>query len=251
VSTNNASLGRTALVTGCNRGIGRAVAEELAAQGTDLIAHARCENDMFLKDMKKLVDIYRVKITPVFFDLCDLESMKSEVRRLLSSGIRIDILINNAGIAHSGLFQMTPVSKVREVFDVNFFAQLELMQLLIRHMIRNRFGIVVNVSSIAGIDLHAGNIAYGVSKSALIAATKTVAAEVGANGVRVNVIAPGMTNTELASKFGQKAAQQAVSESAAKRVATVAEIARVIAFLASEQSSFVNGEVIRVDGGIA
>lgn len=251
MTVDSVLLGRTALVTGCNRGIGRAVAEELAAQGADLIAHARNTSDSFLAEMKTIADLHRVRVDTIFFDLCDIESMKAEVKKILGSGIKVDILINNAGVAHGGLFQMTPVSKIREVFDVNFFAQLEMMQLLIRHMVRNRSGSIVNVSSIAGIDLHAGNIAYGVSKNALIAATKTIAAEVGVHGVRVNTVAPGMTATDLASEFGEKAMEQAVSESAAKRIANVAEVAQVITFLASERSSFVNGEVIRIDGGIA
>ena len=176
-------IGRTALVTGCNRGIGRAVAEELAAQGANLIAHARCTSDFFLSEMNALADLYKVKIDPIFFDLCDTESMKAEVKRILGSGVQINILVNNAAVAHGGLFQMTPISKVREVFDINFFAQVEMMQLLIRHMIRNQAGSIVNVASISGIDLHTGNIAYGVSKTALIAATKTIAAEVGVQAI--------------------------------------------------------------------
>jgi 3-oxoacyl-[acyl-carrier protein] reductase len=249
VSVDPTLLGRTALVTGCNRGIGRAVAEELASQGANLIAHARCESDLFLADMNVLADKYKVKISPVFFDLRDLESLKAEVKNLLASGVRIDILVNNAGIAHGGLFQMTPILKVREVFDVNFFAQLELMQLLVRHMIRNRSGAIVNIASIAGIDLHAGNIAYGVSKTALIAATKTVAAEVGVHGVRVNAVAPGLTMTDLFDEMEIKARTQMLEESSMKRLAEIPEIAKTIAFLVSDSASFVNGHVLRVDGG--
>lgn len=251
MTIDKALFGRTALVTGCNRGIGRAVAEELASQGANLVAHARREDPLFLADMNELAVLHGVKVHPIFFDIADTESMKAEVKKILEGGVQVDVLVNNAGVAHGGLFQMTPVSKVREVFDVNFFAQLEMMQLLIRHMIRNQSGSIINVSSIAGIDLHAGNIAYGVSKTALIAATKTIAAEVGAHGVRVNAIAPGMTDTDLASKFGEKAMDQAKRESAAKRLAKVGEVAQVVAFLASDRSSFVNGEVIRIDGGIA
>ena len=242
-------IGRTALVTGCNRGIGRAVAEELAAQGANLIAHARCTSDFFLSEMNALADLYKVKVDPIFFDLCDIESMKAEVKKILGSGIHVDILVNNAGVAHGGLFQMTPISKVREVFDVNFFAQLEMMQLLIRHMIRNQSGSIINVSSIAGIDLHAGNIAYGVSKNALIAATKTIAAEVGVHGVRVNAVAPGLTRTDMFDEMEIKARTQMVEESSMKRLAGLTEIAKTIAFLASDAASFINGHVLNVDGG--
>ena len=170
MTIDKALFGRTALVTGCNRGIGRAVAEELASQGANLVAHARREDPLFLADMNELAVLHGVKVHPIFFDIADTESMKAEVKKILEGGVQVDVLVNNAGVAHGGLFQMTPISKVREVFDVNFFAQLEMMQLLIRHMIRNQSGSIINVSSIAGIDLHAGNIAYGVSKTALIAA---------------------------------------------------------------------------------
>lgn len=251
MTVDSTLFGRTALVTGCNRGIGRAVAEELASHGANLIVHARHKSELFKSEMNDLAELHKVKIETVFFDLCDFESMKAEVKRILGSGTQIDILVNNAGVAHGGLFQMTPISKVREIFDVNFFAQLEIMQLLIRHMIRNQSGSIVNISSIAAIDLHAGNIAYGVSKTALIAATKTIAAEVGVHGVRVNAVAPGMTGTDLASEFGKKAMEQAIDKSAAKRIANVVEVAQVVTFLASDSASFVNGEVIRIDGGIA
>ncbi len=249
MTVDKALFGRTALVTGCNRGIGRAVAEEFALQGANLVAHARCEDPLFLSDMNELADLHGIDVRPVFFDLSDTESMKVEVKKILGSGIRVDVLVNNAGLAHGGLFQMTPISKIREVFDVNFFAQLEMMQLLVRHMIRNQSGSIINVSSIAGIDLHAGNIAYGVSKTALIAATKTIAAEVGAHGVRVNAVAPGLTKTDMFDEMEVKARTQMIDQSSMKRLAEIFEIAKAIAFLASDSASFINGHVLRVDGG--
>lgn len=249
MTIDKALFGRTALVTGCNRGIGRAVAEELASQGANLVAHARREDPLFLADMNELAVLHGVKVHPIFFDIADTESMKAEVKKILEGGVQVDVLVNNAGVAHGGLFQMTPISKVREVFDVNFFAQLEMMQLLIRHMIRNQSGSIINVSSIAGIDLHAGNIAYGVSKTALIAATKTIAAEVGAHGVRVNAVAPGLTKTDMFDEMEIKARNQMMDQSSMKRLAEIFEIAKAIAFLASDSASFINGHVLRVDGG--
>ena len=249
MTVDSTLFGRTALVTGCSRGIGRAVVEEFAAQGASLIVHARRESELFKSEMNELADLHKVKIETVFFDLYDLESMKAEVKKFLGSGTQIDILVNNAGVAHGGLFQMTPISKVREIFDVNFFAQLEMMQLHLRHMIRNQSGSIINVASIAGIDLHTGNIAYGVSKAALIAATKTVAAEVGVHGVRVNAVAPGLTRTDMFDEMEIKARTQMVEESSMKRLAELTEIAKTIAFLASDAASFINGHVLNVDGG--
>jgi 3-oxoacyl-[acyl-carrier protein] reductase len=144
---------------------------------------------------------------------------------------------------------MTSLRTIREVFNTNFFAPVELTQLLIRRLIKQQNGTVINVASIAGLDLNEGNIAYGVSKAALIAATKTLAAELGGVGVRVNAIAPGLTDTEMSQMMESRAACQMIERSAMKRKATKEEIVDVFIFLASDASRFLNGQVIRVDGG--
>ena len=144
---------------------------------------------------------------------------------------------------------MTPVSIVRGVFDVNFFAQLELTQLILRRMTRQKSGAIVNIGSIAGLDLSAGNIAYGASKAALMACTQTLAAEVGSLGVRVNAVAPGLTDTAMATQMEKRAETRMIENSAMRRLATVEEIAQVVLFLASDAASFVNGQVIPVNGG--
>jgi 3-oxoacyl-[acyl-carrier protein] reductase len=177
--------------------------------------------------------------------------MKVSVNELLPPDRKIDVLINNAAVAHGGLFQMTPISVVRSVFDVNFFAQLELTQLMIRRMSRQKSGAIVNIGSISGIDLAAGNVAYGVSKAALMAFTQTLAAEVGPLGLRVNGVAPGLVMTDMATQMEKKAGIEMIQNSAMKRMAAVEEIAQVVLFLASDAASFVNGQVIHVNGGRA
>ena len=240
---------KTIFITGANRGIGRAIAEAFAQAGASLLVHSRSETPAFAEDMLDLATRHGVQIERVAFDMTDTSAMKAAVNAALPVGRPIDVLVNNAGIAHGGLFQMTPVSVVRNVFDVNFFAQLELTQLILRRMTRQKSGAIVNIGSIAGLDLSAGNIAYGTSKAALMACTQTLAAEVGALGVRVNAVAPGLTDTEMATQMEKKAKTRMIESSAMQRLATAEEIAQVVLFLASDAASFVNGQVIPVNGG--
>lgn len=242
-------LNKTVLITGANRGIGRAIAEAFAQAGADLIVHSRSQTSAFAEDMLALAGRYMVAVEHVVFDMTDIHAMKTAINAALPPGRKIDVLVNNAGIAHGGLFQMTPVSVVRSVFDVNFFAQLDLTQLMVRRMSRQKAGAIVNIGSVAGLDLAAGNVAYGVSKAALMAFTQTLAAEVGPMGVRVNAVAPGLVDTEMATHMEKKAGTEMIQNSAMKRLATVEEIAQVVLFLASDAASFVNGQVIPVNGG--
>ncbi len=244
-------LNKTVMITGSNRGIGRAMAEAFAQAGASLIVHSRSQTSAFAEDMSALATQYGVTVERVTFDMTDTPAMKASINAALPPGRKIDVLVNNAGIAHGGLFQMTPVSVVRSVFDVNFFAQLELTQLMIRRMSRQKSGAIVNIGSIAGLDLAAGNVAYGVSKAALMAFTQTLAAEVGSMGVRVNAVAPGLVDTEMATQMEKKAGTEMIQSSTMKRLATVTEIAQVVLFLASDAASFVNGQVIPVNGGRA
>lgn len=241
--------GKTAFITGANRGLGRAFVEEFAKNGADVVAHARRDSAEFRESCSELAEKCSVKVMPVFFDLTDSAAMKTAVRELIAGRMPINVLVNNAGIAHGGFFQMTAMTKVREVFEVNLFAQMELTQLLLRYMIKNGGGSIINIASISGMDLLVGNCAYGVSKAAIIAFTKTLAAECGANGVRVNAVAPGLTDTEMANQMEERAGNRMVERSAMNRRARPEEIAKAVVFLASDNASFINGTIMRIDGG--
>lgn len=242
--------GRIALVTGSSRGIGTTIVAALAGAGASVYAHARESTPQFIDQMGALGRRHGVEIWPIAFDLRDSAAMKQVVTSIPRTP-GLDILVNNAGVAHGGLAQMTPMATIREVFDINFFAQIELTQLLLRRMSRTGTASVINVASIAGLDLRPGNIAYGTSKAALIAATKTMAAEMARSGVRFNAIAPGLTDTDMAGQMDPAAGTRMVEDSAMKRLALPEEIANAVVFLASDAASFINGQVLRLDGGSA
>lgn len=237
------------LITGSNGGIGRALTEAFASSGYNIIAHELNESNPHTEFLKSIEQQYNVSVRPTYFDLTNSEEMKAEVRKLIKDKVDIDVLVNCAGIAHGGLFQMTSMDTIRKVFDINFFSMMELTQLLLRPMVRRKSGCIINFSSISGLDSKAGNCAYGTSKAAVIAWTKTLASELAPLGIRVNAIAPGLTDTNMAKQMEDKAGAAMISDSAMNRLGRPEEIANVALFLASDKASFVNGQVIRVDGG--
>ena len=242
---------KTVFITGSRRGLGWAMAEEFAKNGANIIAHARTQSDEFSQRLKDLSEIYGVNVSAVYFDITDTAAMKEVLKDLIiKQKTNIDVLINNAGIAHGGLFQMTPVSKIREVFETNLFAQMEITQIVLKSMMRKKSGVIINMSSVLGLDIKEGSCAYGLSKAAVAAWTKTLAAECAPYGIRANAIAPGLIDTDMAKLMEEKAEQEMISSSAMNRLGCPAEIAKTALFLASDDASFINGQVIRVDGGM-
>lgn len=241
--------GKSAFITGTNRGIGRALVTEFARNGADIIAHARKKTPEFMSMLEDIASMYGVSITPLFFDMVNSEAMKAEIRVFLSSKTPVDILVNNAGMAHFGLFQMTSMAKVREIFNVNLFAQMELTQLLLRPMMRRRGSCIINMGSVMGLDLPQGGSSYGLSKAAFIAFTRVLSAECGPLGIRVNAIAPGLIATEMAAQMGDTAEEVMLAQCALRRLGSPEEIAKAAVFLASENASYISGQILRIDGG--
>lgn len=239
---------KVVIITGAGQGIGREIARQCAENKMIVYANDLREGtiDAFSEEM---LEKYNAQLIPLYFDITDESAIKSAVTRIKNEYGRIDVLINNAGIAHGGLFQMTTVNQIKQVFEINLFSHMRLTQLVLRFMIRQKSGSIVNLGSISGLDLNAGNCAYGVSKAAIMAWTKTLAAEVGGFGIRVNAIAPGLTDTSMAALMEEQAGNTMLNNSAMKRLARPEEIANLALFLASEKASFINGQVIRVDGG--
>jgi len=243
--------GKNAIITGCNRGIGKSILETFAKNGANIWACVRTQNNEFDIFINELMKAYYVQITPIYFDLSNYEQIKSGVKVIMSEKKKIDILVNNAGITYNALFQMTSMDKLEEVFKVNYFSQVLLTQYIVKLMVRQNSGSIINIASSAAIDANPGRSAYGASKAAVICTSKAMAAELGDKGIRVNAIAPGITNTDMvAESMSKEVIEETVSQTSLKRMGIPTDIAEAVLFLASDLSSYVTGQVLRVDGGL-
>lgn len=241
---------KSAVITGTNRGIGRAITEAFAREGANIWAHTRKETPEFVQDMQNMEKKYNVKITPMYFDMTDSVAMKVAVKTIMASKTPIDILVNNAGIVEYGAFQMFPMAKIRQVYEVNFFSVIEFTQLITRIMARQKKGSIINLGSVAGIDVSSGNTAYGTSKAAIIALTKTLSVELAPLNIRVNALAPGLVETNMLDTIEASTYEKMLTTTALNRLGQPEEIASAVVFFASELSSYITGQILRVDGGV-
>jgi len=239
------------VVTGSNRGIGKAIIEVLAKNGANIFACARKKDEEFENYINNLSSQFNIYIKPIYFDLSNKDELKEAFKKIKDEKVLIDGLVNNAGAIWTNIFTMTPMSKFNEMFNINYFSQIEWTQYILKLMIRNKKGSIVNISSSAAIYANEARSAYAGAKSALITTSKVLAKEIGRYGIRVNVIAPGLTETKMMRDSTTKdAINSVISQSCLQRVARVDEIANVVLFLLSDLSSYITSEVIRVDGGL-
>lgn len=242
---------KNAIITGCNRGIGEKILEKLSSNGANIFACIRKKNDQFESKILNLSQKYKVKISPIYFDFADQELVKQSAKKILDSGVPIDILVNNAGILDVSIFQMTSMKKLKEMFEINFFSQISFTQNILKSMIKNKSGSIINLASITAIDGNEGRSAYAATKSALIAQMKTLSKEVGIFNIRVNCIAPGLIDTEMLSKnTSSDIIENMKKEISLRRLGSPEEIADIALFLSSNLSTYISGQVIRADGGM-
>lgn len=241
---------KNAIITGCNRGIGRAILEAFASNGANIFACTRRESPEFSELIDEFSEKYSVSIIPIYFDVSSIDEIRSAVKLIQSAKKPIDALVNNAGITYNALFQMSTMDKLKEVFDVNFVSQFILTQYISKLMVRQKSGSIINIASTAGIDGNSGRSVYGASKAAVICMTKAISAELGEFGIRANSIAPGMTDTDMLSSMNEALILESLKTSDIKRVGKPSEIADTAVFLASDLASYITGQVIRVDGGL-
>lgn len=241
--------GKTAIITGANRGIGLATVEVFAEQGAVIWACARKNSDEFEDKIKEITNKNGTIIKPVYFDVTDEAAVKDTVKMIGRESKSIDILVNNAGVSIERLFSMTSIDMVRETMEVNFLSQVYLSQLVARYMMKARAGSIVNVASVAGMESEQGGTAYGSSKAAVIFSSKTMALELGAYGIRVNTVSPGFIETDMWKARKQEIKDKILSETPLRRQGTPREVANAILFLASDMSSYITRQNIVIDGG--
>ena len=238
-----------AIITGSNRGIGKAMVEAFAAAGVNIWACARKSTPEYETWLNETSNKAGVWIKPVYFELTDTNAISAGIQSIIDDGQPIDVLINNAGISKVALLSMSKVEDIEHIFSVNYFATLRIIQKISKKMMMQCKGVIINMGSIAGIEPQAGKIAYGSSKAAVMMMTKCLAKELGPVGIRVNAIAPGPIETEMIHQYNDEMLAKLATESALRRLGRKEEIAQVAVFLASEQASYINGEIIKVDGG--
>ena len=248
--TYNDLNNKTVLITGSSRGIGKTILKVFSANSCRIYACARKKSKDFENYLLEMSKKYNVLINPLYFDLKNDIEIKNVFSDLLKNKIRIDILINNAGISHGGLFQMTSSTALKEVFQVNFFSQVMVTQYVTRLMIRQKVcGTIVNISSIAGLDGYPGYIAYGSSKAALNQLTKNMAIKYAKFNIRINTVTPGIFPNPKYIKKYPSFFKKIKSKIPLNRVGGPEEIITSILFLCSPYSSYVTGTNIVVDGG--
>ena len=242
--------GKNAIITGARTGIGRAIVEMFAKEGANIWAIVRREDMEWMRDMEILATKYNIWIKSIYVDLNSEDQIKQGVQTIIKEKLSIDILVNAAGVvSESRLIQMTSMQTMHDVMQVNFFAAIQLAQLVSRVMCRQKSGNIINIASIAGIDGDYAQLEYASSKAALICATKKMAYEWGNYNIRVNAIAPGVIETKMISGMADAVTEDMIRHNTLGRKGNPQEIAQLALYLASDESSYITAQTIRIDGG--
>ncbi|MFD1736771.1 SDR family NAD(P)-dependent oxidoreductase [Bacillus salitolerans] len=241
--------GKIGFVTGATKGIGKAVAITLAQNGAKVIINGRDQNRLE-EVAEQLTEISNEKTLILPYDVSNYDEVKRAFQTIKKEYNHLDILVNNAGVLYDSLLGMVQPDKVNDTINVNLVAPIFHMQFASRLMLRQKSGSIINVSSILGMEGDKGQVVYSASKAGLIGATKSAAKELASSNIRVNAVAPGFIETDLISNLSEGKRTERIDSISMNRIGTPGEVADSVLYLASDLSTYVTGEVIKVSGGM-
>ena len=242
-------MNKVAFITGATRGIGKSIAIVLAENGYDIAINYRTDNED-LENTKKEIEAKCVSCLAVKGDVSSFEDCERITKEIIEQYGKIDVLVNNAGITKDTLLMRMKREDFQDVIDVNLVGTFNVTKNVISHMIRARSGKIINISSVVGIAGNAGQTNYSASKAGIIGFTKSLAKEVGSRGILVNAVAPGFIETGMTDVLKEEIKEEIAKTIPLKRMGTSKDVANLVKFLASDDSSYITGQVINVDGGM-
>ena len=241
--------GKNAVITGGSRGIGKAIALEFAKNGADIAIIATRESKASDETLKEL-ESFGITARMYYCDVRDAEQVESAVQEIIADFGTIDILVNNAGITKDNLLPSLGIMDIDNVIDVNLKGCMFVTRSFIRNFVRHRKGSIINISSVVGLMGNKGQTNYAASKAGIVGFTKSVAKEYGRKNIRCNAIAPGYITTDMTAALSETQTEEIKNEIPMGKLGSPEDVARLALFLGSEMSSYITGEVIKVDGGM-
>jgi len=239
--------GQTALITGAGRGIGKTIALKFALSGADTVL---VDMNPEMVDVSKEIEGMNRKCLTCQVDVTDLEAIYEMVNNIIEEMGEIHILVNNAGITQDNLFLRMKQKQWSKVIDVNLNGVFNVTKAVIRSMVKQRYGKIINISSVVGFSGNPGQVNYSSTKSALVGFTKSLAREVGTRGVTVNAVAPGFIDTAMTQALNESQQEAILQQIPLGRMGDAGDIANAVAFLASKDASYITGTVLHVNGGM-
>ncbi|MGI6105719.1 MAG: 3-oxoacyl-[acyl-carrier-protein] reductase [Raoultibacter sp.] len=251
-SSNEQDIRRAAVVTGASRGIGRAVATELARNGFNLCINYSSERSAQDAEalVKELIEVFKIDAFALQADVSQSKEAQTLIDGAKERFGRVDVLVNNAGITRDGLLARMKEEDFDDVISINLKGTFNCCKYVTPYMMKQRYGRIVNLGSVVGLAGNPGQVNYAASKAGVVGLSKSLAKEIAARNITVNVVAPGFIETNMTQALDDKQQSAIKDRIASKRLGTPQDVANLVAFLANEQSGYITGQVIGVDGGL-
>ncbi|QXM05889.1 3-oxoacyl-[acyl-carrier-protein] reductase [Crassaminicella indica] len=242
--------GKVAVVTGGSRGIGKAIALKLASLGANIVVNYTSNAAKAEEVVKEIKDMGKFAIA-LKADVSNAEEVQSFIKEVEEKFDTIDILVNNAGVTRDTLLMKMKEEDWDKVMNINLKGTYNCTKAVIRKMMKQKSGKIVNVASVVGITGNAGQANYAASKAGVIGFTKSIAKELGSRGINVNAVAPGFIETDMTDVLSDKVKEELIKQIPMKKLGKAEDVANVVAFLCSDQASYITGQVLNIDGGMA